>query len=82
MSPGRRGLEHLLADLAEAIDAAAELVTLGKQRWDSERSLRLAKQCPDTVPGSRRTKPVAIATGRARGDKEVYEQDHIRDGDQ
>jgi uncharacterized protein with HEPN domain len=42
VSPGRRGLEHLLADLAEAIDAAAELVTLGKQRWDSERPLRLA----------------------------------------
>lgn len=31
-----------LADLAEAVDAAAELVNLGKQRWDSERPLRLA----------------------------------------
>jgi uncharacterized protein with HEPN domain len=37
-----RNLGHLLADLAEAADAAAELVTLGKQRWDSERPLRLA----------------------------------------
>lgn len=32
----------LLADLAEAADAAAELVSLGRQRWDSERPLRLA----------------------------------------
>ena len=31
-----------LADPAEAVDAAAELVNLGKQRWDSERLLRLA----------------------------------------
>lgn len=37
-----RNLGDLLADLAEAADAAAELVTLGKQRWDSERPLRLA----------------------------------------
>jgi hypothetical protein len=36
------GVDYLLADLAEAIDAAAELVGLGKQRWDSERPLRLA----------------------------------------
>lgn len=42
MSRGRRGLEDLLADLAEAVDAAAELVGLGKQRWDAERPLRLA----------------------------------------
>lgn len=42
MSRGRRGLEDLLADLAEAIDAASELVALGKERWDSERPLRLA----------------------------------------
>ena len=33
---------NLLADLAEAIDAAAELVDLGKERWDAERPLRLA----------------------------------------
>jgi hypothetical protein len=36
------GVDDLLADLAEAVDAAAELVDLGKQRWDSERPLRLA----------------------------------------
>lgn len=37
-----RGVDDLLADLAEAVDAAAELVRLGKQRWDAERPLRLA----------------------------------------
>ena len=37
-----RGLDDLLADLAEAADAAAELVRLGKKRWDAERLLRLA----------------------------------------
>jgi hypothetical protein len=37
-----RGLDDLLADLAEAVDAAAELVNLGKERWDAERPLRLA----------------------------------------
>ncbi len=37
-----RGVEDLLADLAEAADAAAELVSLGKTRWDTERPLRLA----------------------------------------
>jgi hypothetical protein len=37
-----RGADDLLADLAEAVDAAAELVNLGKLRWDSERPLRLA----------------------------------------
>ena len=37
-----RGVDDLLADLAEAADAAAELVSLGKQRWDAERPLRLA----------------------------------------
>jgi uncharacterized protein with HEPN domain len=37
-----RGLDDLLADLAEAADAAAELVGLGKERWDAERPLRLA----------------------------------------
>jgi uncharacterized protein with HEPN domain len=37
-----RGVEDLLADLAEVADAAAELVRLGKKRWDSERLLRLA----------------------------------------
>ena len=37
-----RGADDLLADLAEAADAAAELVNLGKKRWDTERPLRLA----------------------------------------
>jgi uncharacterized protein with HEPN domain len=37
-----RGLDDLLADLAEAVDAASELVNLGKERWDRERPLRLA----------------------------------------
>ncbi|MGO9161962.1 MAG: DUF86 domain-containing protein [Streptosporangiaceae bacterium] len=37
-----RGLDDLLADLAEAADAAAELVGFGKERWDAERPLRLA----------------------------------------
>ena len=37
-----RGADDLLADLAEAADAAAELVRLGKKRWDTERPLRLA----------------------------------------
>jgi hypothetical protein len=37
-----RGVDDLLADLAEAADAAAELVRLRKERWDTERPLRLA----------------------------------------
>ena len=37
-----RGVDDLLADLAEAADAAAELVSSGKKRWDAERPLRLA----------------------------------------
>jgi uncharacterized protein with HEPN domain len=37
-----REVDDRLADLAEAIDAAAELVDLGKERWDAERPLRLA----------------------------------------
>jgi hypothetical protein len=37
-----RSAEDLLADLAEAVDAAAELVRFGKERWDAERPLRLA----------------------------------------
>jgi uncharacterized protein with HEPN domain len=37
-----RGVDDLLADLAEAFDAGAELVDLGKERWDAERPLRLA----------------------------------------
>ena len=42
MSTARRDAQEILEDLAEAIDAAAELVALGKNRWDSERPLRLA----------------------------------------
>jgi len=38
-----RGVDDLLADLADAADAAAELVRLGKERWDAERLLRLAE---------------------------------------
>jgi uncharacterized protein with HEPN domain len=37
-----RGVDDLVADLAEATDAAAEPVSLGKKRWDAERPLRLA----------------------------------------
>ena len=37
-----RGVDDLLADLAEAADAAAELARLGKGRGDTERPLRLA----------------------------------------
>ena len=37
-----RRVDDLLADLAEAADAASELVSLGKKRWDAERPLRLA----------------------------------------
>ena len=42
MSAARRDAQEILEDLAEAIDAVAELVALGKDRWDSERPLRLA----------------------------------------
>jgi hypothetical protein len=37
-----RKTDDLLDDRAEAVDAAAELVALGKERWDAERPLRLA----------------------------------------
>lgn len=36
-----RGVDDLLADLAEAADAAAEVVMLGKEWWDAEHPLRL-----------------------------------------
>jgi hypothetical protein len=49
-----RGVDDLLADLAEAVDAAAELVDLGKERWDAERPLRLAGEA---VIGSRAMSP-------------------------
>ncbi len=42
MSAAPRDAQEILEDLAEAIDAVAELVALGKDRWDSERPLRLA----------------------------------------
>jgi len=38
----RRSVDDLLEDLAEAVDAAAKLVALGKEQWDAERPLRLA----------------------------------------
>jgi len=37
------------SDLAEAIDAATELVDLGKERWDAERPLRLAGEASSAV---------------------------------
>jgi hypothetical protein len=37
-----RGVDDLLADLAEVFDAAAELVNLGKERWETERSAHCA----------------------------------------
>ncbi len=42
MTAARRNFDDLLEDLAEAVDAAAELVALGKDRWEAERPLRLA----------------------------------------
>jgi uncharacterized protein with HEPN domain len=42
MTAARRNVDDLLEDLAEAVDAAAELVVIGKDRWDAERPLRLA----------------------------------------
>ncbi len=42
MTGGGRSLDDHLGDLAEAVDAAAEIVALGKERWDAERPLRLA----------------------------------------
>ena len=42
MTPAGRHIADLLEDLAEAIDAAEELVAQGKDRWDAERPLRLA----------------------------------------
>jgi len=38
----RRNLSDLLADLEEAVDAAREIVELGRARWENERPLRLA----------------------------------------
>ena len=49
-----RGVDDLLADLAEAADAAAELVGLGKERWDTERPLRLAGEAVIGRLGARR----------------------------
>lgn len=37
-----RNRDELLADLADAVDAAAEIVLLGKGRWDQDRLLRHA----------------------------------------
>jgi uncharacterized protein with HEPN domain len=37
-----REIDDLLADLAQAVESAAEIVGLGKERRDSDRLLRLA----------------------------------------
>ena len=58
-----RGLSDLLADLAEAVDAAAELVMLGKERWDAERPLRLAGEAVIGRLGDIATKLPAEVTG-------------------
>lgn len=64
MSPGRRGLEDLLVDLAEAVDAASELIGLGKDRWDAERPLRLAGEAVVGRIGDIATKlPERLTTG-------------------
>ena len=42
MMAARRNFDDLLEDLAGAVDAAAELVALGQDRWEAERPLRLA----------------------------------------
>ena len=64
MSPGRRGLDDLLVDLAEAVDAAAELVGIGKERWDAERPLRLAGEAVVGRIGDMATKlPERLVTG-------------------
>jgi hypothetical protein len=45
-----REVDDLLADLAEAADAAAELVGLGKERWDTERPLCLPGEATPEIP--------------------------------
>ena len=52
-----RGVDDLLADLAEAVDAAAELVSLRKQRWDTEHPLRLAGEAVIGIPGWSENRP-------------------------
>ena len=44
IEPVTRGIDDLLAGLAEAADAAAEIVRLGKKRRETERPLRLADE--------------------------------------
>jgi hypothetical protein len=67
VSRGRRGLEDLLADLAEAVDAAAALVGLGKGRWDAERPLRLAGEAVVGRIGDIATKlPEELTAGTER----------------
>lgn len=66
MNPSRRGLDDLLADLAEAVDAAAELVSFGKERWDAERPLRLAGEAVVGRIGDIATKlPDEVVSGTA-----------------
>ena len=67
-----RRVDDLLADLAEAVDAAAEIVQLGKKRWDSERPLRLAGEAIISRVGDIATKlpdEVIDATPRFPGGK-------------
>ena len=62
----QRSTEALLGDLAEAIDATAELVALGKARWDSERPLRLAGEAVIGRIGDVATKlPAELVAGTA-----------------
>jgi len=42
-----RRVDDLLADLAEAADAAAEIVQLGKKRWDNEHPVASTRQNAD-----------------------------------
>ena len=56
MMAARRNFDDLLEDLAEALDAAAELVALGQDRWRAERPLRLAGEAVVGRPGDIATK--------------------------
>jgi hypothetical protein len=62
-----RRVDDLLADLAEAADAAAEIVQLGKKRWDNERPLRLAGEAIISRLGDIASKlPDEVIEGRLR----------------
>lgn len=59
-------VDDLLEDLAEAVDAAAELVALGKDRWDAERPLCLAGEAVAGRLGDITTKLCKRPCGLAR----------------